>query len=892
MKIMIMLLLLLWLWIYLFDPISSKDEDDDILDKSEETQFSRSSDEDENGASGGVKGVSTSDDQTDDQEDVVRVGSPGTTIYHSPETDSTKNNGQSCSNSSECTSGYCVDGFCCNISCSGTCQRCDAYDGTAGICHNVNDNHDPDSECQYTSWSCNGQCQRKRGDGYCDGNGSCDTNDYVESIPSGSTCTGNGVVSEVSPEYYCYYGETCVSGNCTGTQWFTSCDGSGSCRSSDDQTDSYLQQVVAEEGYTLTDNCGTDNVLSCNYGEFSMCNDSLCQQGREVMRCAADGSCSFPTGELDWRNCPPGTACSSGQCEAENVCNDTYSFSIAYGDDNYARGGSFLCQAGCDGSGTCDYATHCEQHFKVINLAENLDAVRTDSWIVDVGENPQLGDVEIGVKEGDLRVAEFDVEFVDEDLNWEELDAGVGEGKAFFHYPGGFSDLPGSRGGSYSLYVRKGLGDQVAICPNAQSVEDVGPDCEGLFYVDELNPNVEVVMDGGVEYWKVSGLTGTGAFSLVGIKDTMTRLQVSTASNHDIQFTTTYAINSSGDTITVDFVPNQTTTDGTNDFDFNGIGIDDIDLEDDGADKTLAASAGSGVWGVNIDSTNDVITFTAPTDAGATEIASNSVVHIKIGTNTDTPSQGDTLIINPDNVGEYDTQITLDNGTDIDFGELSVPIIDDDTVNVTGYVDTVLSFDIDTATTDVDCDAAGGTSPCDSHSGASDDAGYVVDLGEMLITEVRNSGDTGILHADGLTGTVNSIWMDIETNADSGGVVTVISANQALYKDASNEIPSVPSGSEYQITGTGSGYYGLNHPSGFVSTATSGFLNIHGDCDCTSGDDYYCDLPQSAPVEILNTNGNPVQGGRVQWAIGASPDIEDGTGTYTDQLTFIATSTF
>lgn len=42
---------------------------------------------------------------------------------------------------------------------------------------------------------------------------------------------------------------------------------------------------------------------------------------------------------------------------------------------------------------------------------------------------------------------------------------------------------------------------------------------------------------------------------------------------------------------------------------------------------------------------------------------------------------------------------------------MEVPIIDDDTTNISGYVDSFITFDIDTAATDINCDATGGEIP-------------------------------------------------------------------------------------------------------------------------------------------------------------------------------------
>jgi hypothetical protein len=531
------------------------------------------------------------------------------------------------------------------------------------------------------------------------------------------------------------------------------------------------------------------------------------------------------------------------------------------------------------------------------------------------------------------------------------------------------------------LYIPKSEGEEVIVCPHAQNLEEVEGSCEDGFLlepgdkVDSSSDPISIEEIDGSEYWKVPGLTSTGAFTLAGIKDTCSRLQVSQESNHAIRFMPTFSIDSSDDTIVVDFVPNQTTTDGTTDYDFNSIGIDDIELEDDGVSKNLASSASNGVWGVSIDALQDRITFSAPSDASAGEIDSGSVVYVNIGTDVG----GDTRIINPSVVQSYDLSLRLTNGSNVDFGEAEIPIVDDDTVNVRGYIDTVLTFDIDTASIQADsldvdtiqwqnsntirysmnapadlasldpgqylqvtsagnsknngmfeisavddvndyvevinlrregngddeasdssaeafgyvghCDSSAGDA-CESYGGAGDAAGYVVDLGEMTyLGPISKSGNL-VFHSDGGEGDINYIWFDIETNASSGGVVTMTSANEALVMDGSNQIDDVTDGDERLIS-SGSGLYGINHPSTAINYSYKGLMNVAWDCDCSNGDDYYCDVSDGGtPIQLFDTNGGPIDDGRIQFAIGASPNNAHPTGTYNDQLTFIATSNF
>ena len=112
-----------------------------------------------------------------------------TTSTSSTTTTACLGQGTGCSSNSECCTGHCVDGYCCNSACTGTCQRCDGYDGPAGTCHNIGSGHDPDNECPLGSWSCYTGCTRRRLPGYCSGTGSCAGYVYSD-CSAGTACSG------------------------------------------------------------------------------------------------------------------------------------------------------------------------------------------------------------------------------------------------------------------------------------------------------------------------------------------------------------------------------------------------------------------------------------------------------------------------------------------------------------------------------------------------------------------------------------------------------------------------------------------------------------------------------------------------------------------------------
>lgn len=149
-------------------------------------------------------------------------------------------------------------------------------------------------------------------DGECDPTNKCQYCNVSEDpehwtpVPSGKICISSNLVP-VSSSNYCYYDENCDTGDCSATEWWTSCNGAGSCRAASNHTDSYSETVYASPGYSLTSNCGTTGTT---------------------------------------------------------LCGPTYLPSSGPGDNNYGDGGSDECQGMCDGdpsdSTPCDYAVYCK----------------------------------------------------------------------------------------------------------------------------------------------------------------------------------------------------------------------------------------------------------------------------------------------------------------------------------------------------------------------------------------------------------------------------------------------------------------------------------------------------------------------------------------------------
>jgi hypothetical protein len=183
------------------------------------------------------------------------------------------------------------------------------------------------------------------------------------------------------------------------------------------------------------------------------------------------------------------------------------------------------------------------------------------------------------------------------------------------------------------------------------------------------------------------------AANLTDISVTLSRLKISESANQTIEFVTPTGVNAAGETIIITY------DGGSTAFGLSDVTYADIDLKIDtsGAcssftDKTLASSAASGVWGVNVDNGNGAITFTAPTDATTDEIEGGSCVKVLIGSHA---SGGTNVPTNPSSTGAYFVAIT---GTFGDEGISVVRIITDDQVEITASIAPTLEVAISSNT--------------------------------------------------------------------------------------------------------------------------------------------------------------------------------------------------
>jgi len=174
-----------------------------------------------------------------------------------------------------------------------------------------------------------------------------------------------------------------------------------------------------------------------------------------------------------------------------------------------------------------------------------------------------------------------------------------------------------------------------------------------------------------------------------------------------------------------------------------------------------------------------------------------------------------------------------------------------------------ITFDIDTATTNIDTNAP-----------------YSVPLGTLTTTQATNSDNS----------TVNSIWVDIDSNAAGGVAVTVMSANGAL-KSTSVPANTIPSATTTMAPGTAN--YGLCV--GSVAQSSGGTLTkaapFNG-ATCAATHTNNVGVVTTSPQNILTVSSGIV-GGRSEIRVNAeNSNTTPAHNDYADTLTFVATGTF
>ena len=309
------------------------------------------------------------------------------------------------------------------------------------------------------------------------------------------------------------------------------------------------------------------------------------------------------------------------------------------------------------------------------------------------------------------------------------------------------------------------------------------------------------------------------AGTVTSLSDTMSRLKISTASNHNITFTIASAVDA-GETITVTLPAG---------FTVGSVDYTDIDVTDDGADLTLAATPSGTTWGAAF--SGQVLTITS----GTGTMVGGSVVNIEIGTNAAYGPAGDAQISNPGSAASYRVDI---GGTLGDSGSLAVAIASEDQVSVTATVDPSITFTI-TSTS-------------------------------VSLSNITPSSNGQSIKDDHLT---------VDTNGDNGYTISGLATSTgATLRDGSGNTISWVSDGDTAVT-AGTEEWGIKYEAG--SGARSG---------STSSPSGYRALDSSENI-VTNSSG-PVADDDTKATYEAAVSSTTEAGTYTATITYIATGNF
>lgn len=179
---------------------------------------------------------------------------------------------------------------------------------------------------------------------------------------------------------------------------------------------------------------------------------------------------------------------------------------------------------------------------RIVRLITSNDVVREDDMTslsksyIDPSE-PGADSIDSMMLFGDYVVAGFSVDLTD-NRDWSEVIGYTYTDTSKSLLVNLNPEIAPGVSETHSLYVVKREGqDSIRVCPLAQTMEEVSMDCEDGYTLTEEDDAVEVVNIDGVDYWKVSGLTGTGIMSLSAKSLTITPSTVSITPGQSVMMT-------------------------------------------------------------------------------------------------------------------------------------------------------------------------------------------------------------------------------------------------------------------------------------------------------------------------------------------------------------------
>ncbi len=227
-------------------------------------------------------------------------------------------NGTSCTDASQCGSGYCTDGYCCNSACDGAvCEACN-LPGLKGTCSAPAD----DAACGSISCDAlNSGCavygpittNRCASVGVCKTAtlGTCPPPSYQDSLcPACQKCSSGACVDEALGEDL---KNECAAATCTtGT-----CDGHGAC--------GFVAAGIScadSNACTYGDHCdGAGNCVGTSYTCAGLGYDANCSPACDgTGTCTCDTNYTYPAGQCTTGGFPGTLECDCGTCKRHCVC--------------------------------------------------------------------------------------------------------------------------------------------------------------------------------------------------------------------------------------------------------------------------------------------------------------------------------------------------------------------------------------------------------------------------------------------------------------------------------------------------------------------------------------------------------------------------------------------
>ncbi len=372
---------------------------------------------------------------------------------------------------------------------------------------------------------------------------------------------------------------------------------------------------------------------------------------------------------------------------------------------------------------------------------------------------------------------------------------------------------------------------------------------------------------------------------LNAIEDITNNQTVSSLSDHNIKFQSMAGV-ASGQTIVITF---PATFDGSGGDPQGILDVTDVDMtedtttdpqcEDAGSEASeglVASGASASQWNtVFSGQLQRVLTFTS---GGASAIiAANSDVCIQIGETANGVSNDFGVVSsnsqykNPTSLANYEVQITAGTSS---TGDFALAITENSNVVVSANIDATISFDIDT-----------GTAQNSNNNGP-----HTIALGTLSSGTLTTSNQS----------TINSIFLDLDTNASGGATLTVRGLNGGLRSALANNTLLAPAGGEATIA-AGTETFGLCLESVTQGTPSANLVKDPKYDPTDNG--AVCTFDNGGGTQRVGDimlGGGPIisapagiQGGRAEILVKAAISVVTKAGNdYSETLTFIATGKF